>query len=67
MVSETASVRNGDTVLTLKENESTIILKETIHSLGNVGHEQLELIEVRLGDYLEEGHIVRFEDKYGRC
>lgn len=67
VVSGTASVRNGDTVLTLKANESTFIPKETIHSLENVGSEQLELIEVQLGDYLEEDDIVRFEDKYGRC
>lgn len=37
------------------------------YSLENVGSEQLELIEVQLGDYLEEDDIVRFEDKYGRC
>ena len=67
VVSGTASVRNGDSVLTLKANESTFIPKETIHSLENVGSEQLELIEVQLGDYLEEDDIVRFEDKYGRC
>ena len=67
VVSGTASVRNGDTVLTLKANESTFIPKETIHSLENVGSKQLELIEVQLGDYLEEDDIVRFEDKYGRC
>ena len=41
--------------------------EKTIHSLENVGSEQLELIEVQLGDYLEEDDIVRFEDKYGRC
>lgn len=67
MVSGIASVRNGDSVLTLKANGSTFIPKETIHSLENVGSEQLELIEVQLGDYLEEDDIVRFEDKYGRC
>ena len=50
-----------------KANESTFIPEETIHSLENVGSEQLELIEVQLGDYLEEDDIVRFEDKYGRC
>ena len=50
-----------------KANESTFIPNETIHSLENVGSEQLELIEVQLGDYLEEDDIVRFEDKYGRC
>ncbi len=67
VVSGIASVRNGDSVLTLKANGSTFIPKETIHSLENVGSEQLELIEVQLGDYLEEDDIVRFEDKYGRC
>lgn len=49
-----------------KANESTFIPKETIHSLENEGSEQFELIEVQLRDYLEEGDLVRFEDKYGR-
>jgi len=36
------------------------------HRLKNPGDEPLSVIEVQSGDYLGEGDIVRFEDKYGR-
>ncbi|MCS7204055.1 MAG: hypothetical protein NZ809_06390, partial [Thermodesulfovibrio sp.] len=31
------------------------------------GKVTLELIEVQVGEYVEEDDIVRFEDKYERC
>ena len=37
-----------------------------IHSLANNTKEDLEIIEVQLGDYLGEDDIERFEDIYGR-
>jgi mannose-1-phosphate guanylyltransferase/mannose-6-phosphate isomerase len=36
------------------------------HRLRNPGVIPLEVIEVQLGEYLEEDDIVRFEDDYGR-
>ena len=37
-----------------------------IHSLANNTQNDLEIIEVQLGDYLGEDDIERFEDIYGR-
>jgi len=36
------------------------------HRLENVGESVLEIIEVQMGDYLEEDDILRFDDEYGR-
>ena len=44
----------------------TYIPKGAVHRLENPGTEELELIEVQLGDYLGEDDIVRLEDRYGR-
>ena len=38
-----------------------------IHSLANMTNDDLEIIEVQLGDYLGEDDIERFEDIYGRA
>jgi mannose-1-phosphate guanylyltransferase len=37
------------------------------HRLQNPGVMNLVMIEVQVGEYLEEDDIVRFEDVYGRC
>lgn len=50
----------------LKENESVFIPKAVKHRLINPGKIPLELIEVQVGEYVEEDDIVRFEDKYQR-
>ena len=50
----------------LKIDESIYIPKKGKHSLANEGVELLQLIEVQVGDYLEEDDIVRLEDRYGR-
>ena len=36
------------------------------HRLENPGKILLEVIEVQLGEYLEENDIIRFEDDFGR-
>ena len=61
-----ARVLNGNNKFILKENESTYIPVETIHSLENPGSEDLHLIEVQTGSYLGEDDIIRYEDIYGR-
>jgi len=66
VVSGTATVVNGEEVLTLKEGESTYIPIGITHSLGNKTGEPLEVIEVQSGVYLGEDDIVRFKDVYGR-
>ncbi len=48
------------------ENESIFIPKTAKHRLENPGKIPLEVIEVQVGNYLEEDDIVRFKDDYGR-
>lgn len=66
VVSGTATVINGEDVITLKEGDSTFIPKFTTHGLENKTSMPLEIIEVQSGAYLGEDDIVRFEDIYGR-
>ena len=66
VVTGTAEITNGDTVLTLTENQSTYIPLGAVHRLVNPGSIPLEIIEVQSGSYLGEDDIVRFEDTYGR-
>jgi mannose-1-phosphate guanylyltransferase/mannose-6-phosphate isomerase len=49
------------------ENESIYVPKTTKHRLMNSGKIPLEIIEVQVGEYVEEDDIVRFDDIYGRC
>jgi mannose-1-phosphate guanylyltransferase/mannose-6-phosphate isomerase len=67
VVSGTASVRLGDVVKLVTENESVYIPVGVTHSLENPGKVPLHLIEVQSGSYLGEDDIVRFEDLYGRA
>ncbi|HLB58245.1 MAG TPA: mannose-1-phosphate guanylyltransferase/mannose-6-phosphate isomerase, partial [Gammaproteobacteria bacterium] len=61
-----AEVTRGEDVFLLSENESTYIPKKMKHRLANSTQNNLEIIEIQLGDYLDETDIVRFEDSYGR-
>jgi mannose-1-phosphate guanylyltransferase / mannose-6-phosphate isomerase len=66
VVSGTAEVTlDGETVL-LRQGESTFVRTGMRHRLRNPGLIPLEVIEVQLGEYLEENDILRFEDDYGR-
>ncbi|GAX86876.1 mannose-1-phosphate guanylyltransferase/mannose-6-phosphate isomerase [Lebetimonas natsushimae] len=71
VVKGTAKVVLGDEKGNLKEffiheNESTYVPKSTKHRLINPGKIPLELIEVQVGEYVEEDDIIRFNDKYKR-
>jgi mannose-1-phosphate guanylyltransferase/mannose-6-phosphate isomerase len=61
-----AMVSKGNEKLSLKMNESVFIPMKTKHRLENIGKGDLEIIEVQVGNYLEEDDIVRFEDDYKR-
>ena len=61
-----ALVTRDNEQFVLHPNESTYIPRETMHKLENRGPEDLEVIEVQTGAYLEEDDIERFEDRYGR-
>ncbi|MDQ7002476.1 MAG: cupin domain-containing protein, partial [Ghiorsea sp.] len=66
VVSGTATVTRDAEVLTVSKNESTYIPIGTKHRLENRGKIPLQMIEVQVGDYLEEDDIERFDDVYGR-
>jgi mannose-1-phosphate guanylyltransferase/mannose-6-phosphate isomerase len=66
VISGTAEVElNGETRF-LRQGESTFVRSGMKHRLKNPGIIPLEVIEVQLGEYLEEDDIVRFDDDYGR-
>ncbi len=50
----------------LRPGESTFIRAGVKHRLSNPGKLPLEIIEVQLGDAVDEDDIVRFDDEYGR-
>ena len=66
VVKGTARVINGENILVLHENESTYIPAKAKHRLENPGTENLEIVEVQTGSYLEEDDIVRYDDVFGR-
>ena len=66
VVSGTATVTCHDQVKTVARNQSTYIPIGEKHRLANRGRIPLVLIEVQVGEYLEEDDIERFEDDYGR-
>lgn len=66
VVQGTATVVNGDREFTLERDQSTYITAGDVHRLENRGAEDLHLIEVQVGDYLEEDDIVRLEDDFKR-
>lgn len=66
VVSGTAKVRVDDKEFYLSENQSTFIPSGCIHTLENPGKIDLEMIEVRSGQYLGDDDIERLHDRYGR-
>jgi mannose-1-phosphate guanylyltransferase/mannose-6-phosphate isomerase len=61
-----AQVENDGQSFFLRQGESTFIKAGAKHRLSNPGKLPLEIIEVQLGEYVEEDDIVRFDDEYGR-
>ncbi len=66
VVSGTATVTNGDEVITVHKNQSTYIPIGAKHRLENRGSEPLHIVEIQVGAYLGEDDIQRYEDNYGR-
>jgi mannose-1-phosphate guanylyltransferase/mannose-6-phosphate isomerase len=64
VVAGQAQVTIGDSIKTLKPNESAHVPLGAVHRLANCGDEPLVLIEVQTGDYLGEDDIIRLEDNY---
>lgn len=61
-----ATVCIDGTTQNLGVGELAYIEKEQTHQLSNETNQMVQIIEVQLGDYLEEDDIVRLEDIYGR-
>jgi len=38
-----------------------------LHRIENPGKIPLEIIEIQIGEYIEEDDIERIEDDFGRC
>ncbi len=66
VVSGTATVTNGEEVITVFKNQSTYIPIGAKHRLENRGNEPLHIVEIQVGEYLGEDDIKRYEDNYGR-
>jgi mannose-6-phosphate isomerase-like protein (cupin superfamily) len=62
-----AKVTVGMDTFTLQSGHSTYIQIGQKHRLTNEGSVKLELIELQLGERLEEADIHRLEDNYGRA
>ena len=61
-----ACVEVGERKFFLRPGESTYIRAGEKHRLSNPGKVPLEIIEVQLGELVDEADIVRFDDVYGR-
>jgi mannose-1-phosphate guanylyltransferase/mannose-6-phosphate isomerase len=66
VVRGTAEVELNGEIKLLRQGESTFVRSGMRHRLKNPGIIPLEVIEVQLGEYLEEDDIIRFDDDYGR-
>jgi len=66
VVSGVATVTRGEQVEIVDKNQSTYIPIGMKHRLENSGKEPLEIIEIQVGEYLEEDDIERFDDIYKR-
>jgi mannose-6-phosphate isomerase-like protein (cupin superfamily) len=61
-----AKIIIDDEKFLMRRNQHIHIPALSKHRIENVGKYDLEMIEVQLGDYLEEDDIERYEDDYGR-
>ena len=66
IVSGTAQVEINELSKTLQANQFIEIPKGAKHRLANHSKFPLIIIEVQLGENLDENDITRYEDKYGR-
>jgi mannose-6-phosphate isomerase-like protein (cupin superfamily) len=63
----TAKVTIGDKIITLGKGQSAEVPRTMQHRIENISDiDSLEIIEVQIGDYIDEEDIIRLEDDYGR-
>ena len=63
VIKGTAKVNIEGCIKLVPTGESVFIKPGQKHQLVNGGTEPLEIIEVQMGDYLEEDDIIRFADE----
>ena len=61
-----ARVVKGKDEIELTKDTSIKIEQGEVHRITNIGNEDLQIIEVQIGDYFGEDDIQRFEDIYDR-
>ena len=66
VVQGTAEVTLNDDIIILKTNGNIFIPQNFKHRLANKENKTLVVIEVWLGDILDENDIIRYEDIYDR-
>ena len=66
IISGKALVTKGKEEIILSINESTYINIGEIHRLENYGKEPLFIIEIQIGDTIDEDDIIRVDDMYDR-
>lgn len=66
VVKGVAKITIGGEAKTLNPNESIYVPLETKHRLENAGKDELTIVEVATGSYIEEDDIQRFDDHYDR-
>jgi len=66
VVSGTAEIVLDGKNRLLTRGESTFVPAGVRHRLKNPGKIPLEVIEVQIGEYLDEDDIIRFDDDFGR-
>ncbi len=54
----TAKVQIQDKYIILSDNAHVFIPIDTKHSIENIGEEDIEFIEIKLGDHLDEDDII---------
>ncbi len=67
VVTGTATITNGEAVLTMNPGEATFIPVGTKHRLQNKTNALVAIIETQVGTYFGEDDIVRLDDVYGRA
>jgi len=67
VVSGEALVTVGDKEILLKTGQSVDIPKGEVHRIFNPGYNQLNIVEVQMGDYFGEDDIIRLQDDYDRA
>lgn len=66
VLSGVAKVVLDDKIFDLNVGQSVDIPLEAHHSLQNPYDNNLEILEIQMGDLLSEDDIIRYEDIYGR-